>query len=225
FFSGDLGVALTERTGASPGDLILLVADKNSDITAAALGELRLHMGEKLQLIDRERDEFLWVTDFPYFEYDLETESYIACRHPFTHPRAEDVASLEQDPLKVHAVAYDLVLNGVELGSGSIRVHDSELQRRVLKVLGYTEEESEERFGFLLEALTYGAPPHGGAALGLDRFAALLQGLTNLREVVAFPKTAKATCLFTGAPSAVIPHQLEELAIRLATPREESGSA
>src|SRR5690606_29886503 len=142
----------------------------------AACGALRLHAAAKLGLVDGSRNELCWITDFPYFEHEPVTNTYIACRHPFTRPRDADIKLLDEDPLKVHAVAYDLVLNGTELGSGSIRNHEPGLQRKVLEVLGYDAAESERRFGFLLEALEYGAPPHGGAALGLDRFAALLQG-------------------------------------------------
>ncbi|MHC4830757.1 MAG: aspartate--tRNA ligase, partial [Planctomycetota bacterium] len=223
FFQGELGAELVAALSAKDGDLILMVADKNSDIAAAGAGALRLHVGAKLDLIDPKRDELLWVTDFPYFEYDAATGGYINCRHPFTKPREQDIPLLDTDPLKVHAIAYDLVLNGVELGSGSIRNHEPSLQKKVLEVMGYSAEESERRFGFLIEALRYGAPPHGGAALGMDRFAAELLGLSNLREVIAFPKTAKATCLLTHAPSTVDDEQLEVLAIQVVAEEEATA--
>jgi aspartyl-tRNA synthetase len=214
FFEGPLGAELLSKLGAGAGDLILIVADRNRDVAAAGLGQVRIHVAKKLDMVERGRDEFLWVTEFPFFEHDPADNTYIACRHPFTRPRDEDVAHLEEAPLKVHTKAYDLVLNGTELGSGSIRNHDTALQERVFAILGYSKEEAERRFGFLLEALRSGAPPHGGAALGLDRFCALLQGLDNLREVIAFPKTSKATCLLTQAPSAVDPAQLAAVGIR-----------
>jgi aspartyl-tRNA synthetase len=215
FFDGPLAAELRNRLGAGPGDLVLIVADKNRDVAAAGMGQVRLHVGKKLDLADRTRDEFLWVVDFPFFEHDPAENTYIACRHPFTRPKDEDIPHLETDPLKVHTRAYDLVLNGTELGSGSIRNHDAALQERVFAILGYSKEEAEQRFGFLLEALRSGAPPHGGAALGLDRFCALLQGLDNLREVLAFPKTSKAADLLMQAPSPVAPAQLRTLGIRL----------
>ncbi len=218
FFEGALAGELLAALGAGPGDLVLLVADKNKDVAAAGMGVLRLHVGRKLDLIDRTRDEFLWVVNFPFFEHDPAENAYIACRHPFTRPRDEDIPHLEGMPLKVHTQAYDLVLNGTELGSGSIRNHDPELQERVFAILGYSKEESERRFGFLLEALRSGAPPHGGAAFGIDRICALVQGLDNIRDVVAFPKTSKAACLLTKAPSVVDPAQLKMLNVALIEP-------
>jgi aspartyl-tRNA synthetase len=213
FFDAALAAELLAKLGAAAGDLVLFVADKNRDVVAAALGQLRLHAARKLELVDRTRDEFLWVTEFPFFEHDPADNTYIACRHPFTRPKDDDVMHLEEEPLKVHTKAYDLVLNGMELGSGSIRNHDTALQERVFAILGYSKEEAERRFGFLLEALRSGAPPHGGAALGLDRFCGLLQGV-EMREVIAFPKTSKAQDPMTLAPSTVDPAQLATLGVK-----------
>ena len=214
FFEGDLAKELLAALQAEAGDLLLIVGDKNKDIAAAGLGLLRLHVGKKLGLIDQNRDEFTWVVNFPFFEHDPSDNTYIACRHPFTRPKDEDIPHLEKEPLKVHTQAYDLVLNGNELGSGSIRNHDLELQERVFSILGYSKEESQHRFGFLLEALRSGAPPHGGVAFGVDRISSLIQGLGNrIAEVVAFPKTSKATCLLTDAPNRVEGDQLKLLNI------------
>jgi aspartyl-tRNA synthetase len=221
FFDAPLAQELLAAVGAQAGDIVLVLADKNRDVAAAGCGLLRLHLGKKLDLVDRSRDEFCWVVNFPFFEHDPSDNSYIACRHPFTRPKDDDIPRLETEPLKVHTQAYDLVLNGWELGSGSIRNHDPALQERVFAVLGYTPEEVSRRFGFLLDALRSGAPPHGGAAFGVDRLAALMQGLDNLREVVAFPKTSKATCLLTRAPSPVAPDLLKLLHIALDLPRQE----
>ncbi len=214
-FPGELAAALCARLEARAGDLVLVVDDTNADIAASACGKLRDWFGDRLGLIDERCDRLLWVTAFPYFEYDPDTDTYIACRHPFTQPALDDVDQLERDPLAVRTRAYDLVLNGAEIGSGSVRNHDAALQRRVLRVMGYSDEDAEQRFGFLLEALRSGAPPHAGAALGLDRFAALLLGLDNLREVVAFPKTTRASCLLTRAPAPVEAAQLAPLGLEV----------
>ncbi|RME70806.1 MAG: aspartate--tRNA ligase [Planctomycetota bacterium] len=214
-FPDALGAALRERLEAQPGDLVLVVADRNADVAAAACGRLRETLGRQLGLVDTSADRLVWITDFPYFEYDPETDGYIACRHPFTQPAADSIDRLEDEPLAVRTRAYDLVLNGSEIGSGSVRNHDVEIQKRVLAVMGYSPEESEQRFGFLMEALRSGAPPHAGAAIGLDRFCALLLGLDNLREVVAFPKTTRASCLLTHAPAPVDPAQLAALGLRI----------
>ncbi len=218
FLPEDLTRELLAAAGASAGDLLLLIADPNPDIVATSLGELRNWCGRRLELIDRAHDRFLWVTRFPFFERDPETGSYVNCRHPFTRPRDEDIPGLEAEPLKVKTQAYDLVMNGSELGSGSIRNHDVALQERVFKILGYSKEESERRFGFLLEALRSGAPPHGGIALGIDRFIQLLAQVDNIREVIAFPKTARAQDLMTKAPSSVDPAQLKMLSIQVIPP-------
>jgi aspartyl-tRNA synthetase len=159
--------------------------------------------------------ELCWVVDFPSVEWDEEAKRYVACHHPFTSPRQQDISLLDTDPLKVKAQAYDLVLNGTEIGGGSVRIHDEKLQEKMFGLLGITRAEAELKFGFLLSALTYGAPPHAGIAIGLDRFVAMLLGLDSIREVIAFPKTQKGTCLMTDAPSAVDEKQLEELSLRI----------
>ncbi len=206
--------ALGEAMGAETGDLLLFVADKPS-ITNEALGRLRLHLGEKMGLIDENRLAFCWVVDFPMFEWDGQDKRYVAIHHPFTAPRDEDLEKLDSDPGAVRAKAYDLVLNGIEIGGGSIRIHDPEVQARVFSLLNISDEEAREKFGFLLDALAFGAPPHGGIAFGLDRLMMLLLGRSSIREVIAFPKTQKATCLMTGAPNTVSPKQLRELGIKL----------
>ena len=197
-----------------PGDLLLCVADK-SRIVHDVLGRLRLHLAEELGLIDHHLWRPLWVTDFPLLEYDEGAKRYIAMHHPFTAPFDEDVPLLENDPLRVRAKAYDLVLNGNELGGGSIRIHRRDLQTRVFDLLGIGKDEASAKFGFLLEALEYGAPPHGGIALGLDRLVMLLGGADSIRDVIAFPKTQKAQDPMTDAPSPVTPEQLKELRIKL----------
>jgi len=200
--------------GLKTGDLVLLIADKEK-IVCDVLSRLRLSLGEKLGLIPKSEFSFLWVTDFPLLEYDPETKRYVAMHHPFTSPREEDIALLESNPGQTRALAYDLVLNGVELGGGSIRNHRTDVQQKVFAALSIGESEAQEKFGFLLEALSYGAPPHGGIAFGFDRMAMLFAGADSLREVIAFPKTAKAVCLMTQAPSTVDAKQLRELSIKV----------
>lgn len=200
--------------GLKTGDLVLLVADKEKTV-CDVLSRLRLALGEKLKLIPKDEFRFLWVTDFPLLEYDADAKRYVAMHHPFTSPREEDIALLESNPGQTQALAYDLVLNGVELGGGSIRNHRTDVQQKVFAALGIGETEAQEKFGFLMEALSYGAPPHGGIAFGLDRLAMLFAGADSLREVIAFPKTAKAVCLMTQAPSTVDPKQLRELSIKI----------
>ena len=199
---------------AEPGDLLLFVAD-NPKVVAAALGNLRLKLGQELDLIPEDDFDFLWVTDFPLLEWDQEEERYISLHHPFTMPQEEDIELLDEDPTAVKSQAYDLVLNGIEIGGGSIRIHDIELQRKIFSLLDMDEEEVQEKFGFLLEAFKYGAPPHGGIAFGLDRLVMLLGNLETIRDVIAFPKTQRATCLLTDAPSEVGTEQLSELALEL----------
>ncbi len=191
------------------------MADK-STVVYDSLGALRLKLGKDLGLIDEEVFNFLWVTDWPLFEYDEELGRYFAAHHPFTSPIEADKEKLLTDPMNVRANAYDLVLNGYELGGGSIRIHQTELQNQMFQALGFTEEEAREQFGFLLDALEYGAPPHGGVALGLDRIIMLLAGRSNLRDTILFPKTASASDLMTEAPSEVSGDQLQELSIALA---------
>jgi len=205
---------ILERLEAETGDLLLVVADKD-EIVFDTLGHLRLELGKRLNLIDENKYEFVWIVDFPLLEYDSEEKRYVAKHHPFTAPKDEDIDLLEKEPLKVRAKAYDIVLNGVEIGGGSIRIHDTELQKRMFKVLGFSEEKAWERFGFLMEAFKYGAPPHGGIAYGLDRLAMIITGSDTIRDVIAFPKTQNAVCLMTDAPSEVSEEQLKELHIKV----------
>jgi aspartyl-tRNA synthetase len=214
FVSDDKKVEIAAALGLKEGDLLLMVADQEK-VVCDVLSRLRLYLGNKLDLIPKEEFRFLWVTDFPLLEYDEEAKRYVAMHHPFTSPREEDVDLLESAPNQIRARAYDLVLNGMELGGGSIRNHRLDVQQRVFACLGIDEAEAQEKFGFLLEALSYGAPPHGGIAFGLDRMAMLLAGAESLREIIAFPKTAKAVCLLTQAPSPVEPKQLRELSIKV----------
>ncbi len=200
---------------AEVGDLILFVADKKG-IVADALGALRNKLGKERGLIDQSKFNFLWVTDWPLLEYDEEEGRYYAAHHPFTMPFREDMDKLESDPASVRAQAYDLVLNGYELGGGSLRIFERDVQEKMFKVLGFSEEEANAQFGFLMDAFEYGTPPHGGIALGLDRMVMLLAGRTNLRDTIAFPKTASASDLLVDAPSTVSDKQLAELNLRLA---------
>ncbi len=219
-FRSDQHEALLARSGSSPGDLVLLVADEYL-IACDSLARLRLHIGEKTGLIDRFRHEFLWVTDFPLLEWDPEERRYVAMHHPFTAPLDEDLPLLDTDPGRARAKAYDLVLNGAEIGGGSIRIHRRDVQSKMFELLSIGPEDATRKFGFLLEALEYGAPPHGGIAFGLDRLAMILTGAKSLRDVIAFPKTQKATCLMTDAPSPVDPKQLRELHIRVTAPEKK----
>jgi aspartyl-tRNA synthetase len=238
FLTAESQAALRQRVQAEAGDLLLIVADRE-EVVCDALGALRLHLGTILRLYtnwwerkeaeeERARQEkrkpapfqftdndfkIAWVLDFPSFIWDDEEKRWAANHHPFTSPRDEDLAMLESDPAKVRAKAYDLVMNGYEIGGGSIRIHDPEVQSRLFKVLGMSDEQARARFGFLLDALKYGAPPHGGIALGLDRWTMLLAGTTNIRDVIAFPKNQKARDLMTGAPAAVDAKQLKELGL------------
>ena len=182
-----------------------------------SLGNLREHLGKKLRLIDESRWNFVWITDFPMFDYDDKEKRLAAVHHPFTSPKTEDIPLLETSPEKARANAYDIVLNGHEIGGGSIRIHDRQVQQRVFDILKISREEAQDRFGFLLEALEYGAPPHGGIAFGLDRIVMLLAGEDSIRDVIAFPKTQKGIDPLVDAPSSVRPDQLAELGLKLKT--------
>ncbi|MFJ3386519.1 aspartate--tRNA ligase [Lysinibacillus sp. NPDC086135] len=216
FFDEALATALIERMKAEVGDILVFVADKAS-VVAASLGALRTKLGQDLGLIDESEFAFLWITDWPLLEYSEEDGRYYAAHHPFTRPFDEDIPLMETDPSAVRAQAYDIVLNGYELGGGSLRIYERELQEKMFNLLGFTEEEARAQFGYLLEAFEYGVPPHGGLAFGLDRFVMLLAGRTNLRDTIAFPKTASASCLLTNAPSEVSPEQLNELNLAIKT--------
>ncbi|MCC1355642.1 aspartate--tRNA ligase [Staphylococcus aureus] len=214
FFETENVETLFTLTGAEAGDLVMFVADK-PNVVAQSLGALRVKLAKELGLIDETKLNFLWVTDWPLLEYDEDAKRYVAAHHPFTSPKEADIAKLGTAPEEAEANAYDIVLNGYELGGGSIRIHDGELQEKMFEVLGFTKEQAQEQFGFLLDAFKYGAPPHGGIALGLDRLVMLLTNRTNLRDTIAFPKTASATCLLTNAPGEVSDKQLEELSLRI----------
>lgn len=214
FLTDDEKAGLVARADASDGDLLLFCADKTA-VVYDSLGALRLKLGKELNLIDETQFNFLWVTDWPLLEYDEDAGRYTAAHHPFTMPVADDMAKLQTDPASVRAVAYDLVLNGYELGGGSLRNYKRDQQEKMFDVLGFTKEAANEQFGFLLDALEYGAPPHGGIALGLDRIIMLLSGRSNLRDTILFPKTASASDLLTDAPSEVSNGQLDELSIQL----------
>lgn len=213
-FTPELLAKFTERFAAEPGDLILIVADK-FEVTCKALYGLRKKLGAELKLYDPEAMHFSWVVEFPMFDYDEEESRWVAMHHPFTAPRPQDIELLDSDPGKCRALAYDLVINGSEAGGGTIRIHDNATQQKVFGLLGMTEEDAKNRFGFLLDALQFGAPPHGGIALGIDRWVMLFGHLDNIRDCIAFPKTQRAADLMTDAPSTVDRKQLEELAIKV----------
>jgi aspartyl-tRNA synthetase len=214
FFSDEEKEGLKKTLGMEAGDLVLFVADKPK-IVNDALGNLRENLGAKLKLIDENKLRFLWIVDFPLFEYDEAEKRHVAIHHPFTSPKPADLPFLDSEPLKARANAYDLVLNGNEIGGGSIRIHSMEVQKKVFNLLGISEPEAHEKFGFLLEALSFGAPPHGGIAFGLDRITMLLTGTESIRDVIAFPKTQKAVDPMTEAPSEVAAKQLLELGIKV----------
>ena len=206
--------ALVEALGGQPGDLLLFAADKLK-LVWSVLGALRIEIARQLELIDDNQFNFLWVTEFPQFEWSEEEERYVAMHHPFTMPMEEDLELLETEPGRVRAKAYDIVLNGVELGGGSVRIFQSDVQERMFEALGFTKEKAHEQFGFLLDAFKYGVPPHAGLAIGFDRFVMLLVKADNIREVIAFPKVKDASCLMSDAPNLVDEKQLEELHLRV----------
>lgn len=214
FLTEEEKAALRSACGAETGDVLLVVADGDNDVVYAALGALRLEIGKKYNLIDQSVFDFLWVTDFPLFEYDKEEQRYVAKHHPFTMPKDEDLDKVETDPGACRAKAYDMILNGCELGGGSIRINDPILQDRMFHALGFTEESARESFGFLMDAYRYGAPPHGGMAFGFDRMIMLMLGRESIRDVIAFPKVQNAGEVMSGCPETVEEKQLRELCIR-----------
>lgn len=214
FLTEEIVSEMVEASGAEKGDLVLILAGPKPDVLNQ-LGQLRLMMGKDLGLIDNSKFNLLWVTDFPLLDWDEETRRYHAMHHPFTSPKEEDMELIDTDPAAVKARAYDLVLNGSEIGGGSIRIHNRKVQQRMFELLGIGEEEAEEKFGFLLSAFKYGAPPHGGIALGLDRIVMLLTGAKSLRDVIAFPKNQKAQSIMDNSPDVVDKHQLDELHIQI----------
>ncbi|MEI6602998.1 MAG: aspartate--tRNA ligase [Clostridia bacterium] len=214
FLTEDEIKAILTAVNAEPGDLICFCADKN-EIVFDSLGHLRLELANRLDLLKFDDFNFVWITEFPLLDYNADEKRYVAMHHPFTSPMDEDLHMLESDPLKVRAKAYDIVLNGCEIGGGSIRIHSQELQKTMFSLLGFTDEEAQERFGFLLDAFKYGVPPHGGLAFGLDRLIMLMLGKDSIRDVIAFPKVKDSSCPMTGAPDRVEEKQLKELNIGL----------
>ena len=216
FLSPDEVQAVHEAVGLEKGDVLFIVADKNP-VVFAALGALRKHLAEKLELLDKSKFDLLWVTDFPLFEYSEEEKRYVSVHHPFTHPAEEDIPLLESHPEQVRSIAYDIVINGYEAGGGSIRIHDQELQKRMFRALGFTDEQAQEKFGFLMGAFQYGAPPHGGLAFGMDRLTMILTGTENIKDVIAFPKVQNASELMTECPAGVEEQALRDLHIAIRT--------
>ena len=223
FFTEEKMAEIVKAMDGKPGDLILICADKDK-VVFDSLGALRLELAKRLNLTKPDDYNFLWITEFPMFEWDEEENRWTAEHHPFTSPMDEDLQLLDTDPGKCRAKAYDMVLNGVELGGGSIRIHRRDIQNKIFNLLGFTDEQAQERFGFLLDAFKYGVPPHGGLAFGLDRMVMLMAGATTIRDVIAFPKVKDASCLLTNAPDVVDEKQLEELSIAInikEEPKEE----
>ena len=221
FLTEEEKTALYAALGVETGDVLLLVSDADWVKACTALGQVRLEIGRKYELIDNDKFNFLWVVDFPLFEYSEQENRWMAMHHPFTMPKAEDLDKIESDPGACHAVAYDIVLNGVELGGGSMRINDPALQDRMFKALGFTEEKARESFGFLMDAYKFGAPPHGGMAYGLDRMVMLMLKRDSIRDVIAFPKVQNAGEPMSGAPDVVDEKQLADLSIALTLPEKE----
>ncbi len=221
FMSDEELKALVDAMEGKPGDLLLFAADKN-DTVFAVLGALRIHIADGLSLLDKNQFNFLWVTEFPLLEYSEEEERFVAKHHPFTMPMEEDLQYLDSDPARVRAKAYDIVLNGTEIGGGSVRIYQSDIQEKMFEVLGFSKEDAYDRFGFLLNAFKYGVPPHAGLAYGLDRLIMLMAKEDSIREVIAFPKVKDASCLMTDAPNVVDAKQLEELAIAISKAEESN---
>jgi aspartyl-tRNA synthetase len=213
FFTQEILQQLKATCNAEPGDLILIMSGDNANKTRKQLCELRLEMGSQLGLRDKEKFSCLWVVDFPLLEWSEEDNRYYAMHHPFTAPKPEDIPLLDSNPGAVRANAYDMVINGVEVGGGSIRIHDSKLQKKMFEVLGFTEERAEINFGFLMNAFKFGAPPHGGIAYGLDRYVSLLAGLDSIRDCIAFPKNNQGRDVMLDAPTLISQEQLDELGI------------
>ncbi|MBR1779594.1 MAG: aspartate--tRNA ligase [Clostridia bacterium] len=218
FLSDQEVSAMHSELKLKSGDIIFLVANSKNKVVFDSLGALRNKIAEKLNLIDSSNPDLLWIVDFPLFEYSEEEQRFVAMHHPFTHPKFEDIEKLESAPANVHALAYDIVLNGNEIGGGSIRINSRDLQERMFKVLGFTREEAEKRFGFLMEAFRYGAPPHGGMAFGLDRMLMLMLNCSSIRDVIAFPKVATSAELMSQAPGKIEQTQLDELSLKLSLP-------
>ena len=220
FFTEEKMAQIVEAMDAKAGDLILICADKDK-IVFDSLGALRLEMARRLNLTKADDYNFLWITEFPMFEWSEEENRWVAEHHPFTSPMDEDLELLDKDPGKVRAKAYDMVLNGVELGGGSIRIHRPDIQKKIFELLGFSDEEAYNKFGFLLTAFKYGVPPHGGLAFGLDRMVMLMAGASTIRDVIAFPKVKDASCLLTDAPNTVDKAQLDELEIAVVENKKE----
>jgi len=215
FFNEETLTQIIDKLQGETGDLIIFIADTNTELVMTSLGSMRIYLGKTLNLIDKNKLNFLWVTEFPLLEYSEEEKRFVAKHHPFTSPMEEDIPLLDKDPSKVRSKAYDIILNGTELGGGSIRIHDAALQEKMFETLGFSEERARQNFEFLLKAFEYGVPPHGGIAYGLDRMIMLLLGLESIRDCIAFPKTQNASCLMTQAPSEVDTKQLKELHIQV----------
>ena len=215
FYSDEVRAEMAKVMGAKPGDLILILSGDDVMKTRKQLGELRLEVARRRGLMDPSKFSCLWVVDFPLFEWDEDTQRFYAMHHPFTSPKLEDVALLDTNPKEVRANAYDMVINGVEVGGGSIRIFDSELQQKMFSLLGFTKEKAEEQFGFLMNAFKYGAPPHGGIAYGFDRWVSLFAGLSSIRDCIAFPKNNSGRDVMIDAPSVLDNEQLDELFLKV----------